>query len=1006
MRIAKTEYFDIIFSYESLETATLIYDKVDGLFEKACEEVHTEKKFRMPLVISPDSDVLKVKYSPSPYNRIILFEGVPDKELSNYENTVLGLLYHEIFRAVSLSVRSKFSEFIKKFVGTDSFQPIPLLSLPFSFADAFTFVEESKDSSYGQFNDGYFLQLLSQAKLEGNFPRWTQISVKRTVYPGPDYCYAAAAAFTAYIQQRWGMEKFYEFWAECSKLHLIRFTEGIFREVYGERLAVVWKDFKDSIPLPEDLEQMEYLEPYTKEVFINDTEGLYKDVVETAYGLVWYDDMRHEVDIFDTDSPVKIRKLLFLANEVNRLAVSPDGRFLALSYTQNSTREQFKHEVVWIYDLKTRGFFSDSFDLRDGSIIQLSDGSYGIAGVDIKSKNGIFKVYRAACINNLLAREEASGSFAAQETELVYERKFEPGIVVASPVFAGKGKTACLVNQKGDWSLLTINLDTQEEQQFQILNAEGEFVNIKELHLFDEEKTKYAFTFVDSSENSFSRMGYITLSKDYELKDVYLQTMDLNGGVNCPVYYDDRLFYVSYKTTHNEFKSIPMGFLDFEKAELNLVENQFIVYQPFEDIVPEFDTKKYKPSSYWFHGAVIPMMPVRELSFTDGASLWPGIGVTYITNSDPLLSTEMVFSGGSGFAQLSFEFFQNPNTQTFQQLFTGASSFDDNWTFSVFAKNTSTPVDISAGTMFRFDPLLGTYEGSVMAVTGWQIPMGMTFRTLKMDIQTRMLVSSEYYDQNQALKYPSMYSWPSFDQAYQNLLLRSTVTYSNIHQYGKSAYEKRGLSVTTYLTGIWDIKASQAYMAKRNQERVLALQQQDVANYYAGSDLLLQVTDFIASLEECCLGVSAELDVPRLTPLTMQKGMVLSVPAVFGLDVYNNAGTALSFYGDFLLWGMEIQQGISPLYLYISRAGIKVGYHGAFEYDRAVTSAPNFVIPGSFDKVFRQSVYNDYISVKMNLDFVPIIGKFTETEFKTSFDFRFYLQKKSFAFLFGFNFEY
>ena len=159
------------------------------------------------------------------------------------------------------------------------FQPVPFINLPFSFAEGFSFVEGSRDGQ-GMLNDNFALQQLVLVKSQNKFPNWPQISVMKNSKTENDFSSLAGAAFIAFIQQRWGMEKFLEFWNECGKLHLY-FMSGIFHKVYNVSLSTAWNDFYEAIPLPEDLELMEELEKNSSKVIKNDTEGAIKNILST-----------------------------------------------------------------------------------------------------------------------------------------------------------------------------------------------------------------------------------------------------------------------------------------------------------------------------------------------------------------------------------------------------------------------------------------------------------------------------------------------------------------------------------------------------------------------------------------------------------------------------------------------------------------------------------------------------------------------------------------------------
>ena len=1010
MSVAKTQYFDVIFCEESLNTANLVIKNADFLYEKAFEQVESAKKTRMPIVISPDSDKLEISYSQTPYNRILIYEAVPTVELSCFENTLLSLLYQEITKAVNYSVRSKFLQFVATITGIDALQPVSLVNLPFSFAEGFSFVENSQNGQ-GLLNDRFVLQQLVLAKMQGKFPNWMQVSVIKDEKNENEFSSLVGAAFIAFVQQRWGMEKFLEFWTECGSFHLY-LTSGIFKKVYGITLSNAWKDFIESIPLPEELEQIEYLEEYSTKVLKNDTEGSIKNILSTPYGLVWYDEIRHEVDIINTEKNNAYRQLLFLASDVNRISLSPDGRFLVVSFTQIKNRPQFKSDVSWIYDIQERAFLTESYNLREATIIQLENGLYALAGINVKKKYPELEIYTIPTICKRLNQDvsELSEEQSSKET-LLFNRSFGSDVIVSCPVFVEKDFLYCVVYKNLQSSILSLNISTKQESVFQLYDSNFELVKIRELNILDStdllENKKFSFSYIPNDKVAFTRLGYFTTTKNYEPFEVFLQQNDLEGGVNYPVLYNDNIYYSSDKIQYNDFKTIPYDLLEFSKG---VVKNQNIEIPCFASKSElEVESKRYFPFSYWINGTFIPMLPVKGISLSNGLEYWPGLGFSYITGTDPLLNTNITFSGSFGFLKLNFEYLSEVNSENLRELFSELDDFSDNWAFSLNAQNTSTPIDISAGTIFSFIPTKGTYQGSVVIDTSWQIPLGMQFRTLNMDIQSKFVASTDYFDKNQSEENPSLNNWPSLQESYKTFLLQSNVEYSNIHQYGLSSFEQRGLSISSTLLAMWDINKSIKIMDQLKNERLqnsgnnqTEANQQD--NYNDG--LFNSVSDFLSSVEHFTLGVSATFAIPRLTPLTMYKGMVLSVPTTLSLDVFKEIGTALKFGTELLLFGMEINQGIPLLNLYFSRVGIKAGYTGSFLYDTQNTPLPNILNIDSFRTAFSESVYSDYLSIVVDLDFVPIIGRLSETQFNTRFDFLFYLHQKAFKFKFNIEFKY
>ena len=999
MKVVATQYVDIIFCDESLHTAQLVIENVDNLFEQAFLELGSKQKIRFPIVISPDSDNLVISYSPIPYNRIIIFDAVPTAEMACYENTILSLLYHEITKAVNYSVTFKFAQVIKNVFRVDSLQPIPLLNIPFSIVEGWSFIEESKDGN-GRMNDFFFLEQLSVAKFENKFPDWMQVSVKKELKRENDLSYAAGAAFIAFIQQRWGMEKFLEFWNESGNINFFRLMAGNFKKVYGVSLSSAWKDFVEVIPLPSDIEQIIELEKYTSKLIKNDTEGAVKNIINTPYGLVWYDDIRHEVDILDLNSEVKTRKLLFLASDITRLSLSPDGRFLAVSFTELGSREQFKNDVTWIFDLEERRFLSDSYRLRESSIIQLQDNTYAIAGVDTSKKYPIIKVYTIPEIYDVLDIESADES-----SKIVYSKSLNYNSIPTSITFVKNGIFQCLVNNQNRWFLLRVDINSKEEKTFTLLDGNNIPLSIRNLNLLNKETKSYSFMYMEKGDVSFVKMGILTLDEDFYPKELLLQSNNLSGGVNYPTVKDDVLFYSANRYNFNELVCVDINLLDFNKG--NVQEDFSDLDLKQSDLPFNYKTKMYLAFPYWFNGLIVPMLPVWNLSLTEGTKMWPGLGLTYITSIDPLQNTDFVVSAGFGFAKLNFELLTDPTVKKLETFIDGMTDFSDNWSAAGFIKNTSTPVDISLGTILLYNHKIGTYKWDSIATTKWDIPLGMSFRKLSMDIQSRFSFSTDYYDVNKIEEKPSLSNWPTLNQAYKSFLLQSNAVYSNIHQHGVSAFEKRGISISTSIIGFWDIDKTLSVINENIKKReLLSTNSQNQNTNQDDSSNGSVLSDFFGSVETFTFGFSIDIEVPRLTPLKFYKGLVLSVPARFELNFFDKVGSVMEYGVEILPLGIEINRGIPFLNLFFSRVGIFVGYFGNFVYDTNSTNLPNVIYLSTYKDVFANSTYLDYVSLSLSLDFIPVIGKLSENSINVLFDFQFYLQQPSFKFQFKFNFNY
>ncbi|HPM06806.1 MAG TPA: hypothetical protein PLR81_07330, partial [Treponemataceae bacterium] len=76
-QVIVTEYFDIIFTEDSKQSALILADSVDALYLKACALLESEAYFRLPLVLVSGVDVLNAYFSYVPYNHIVLYDTIP-----------------------------------------------------------------------------------------------------------------------------------------------------------------------------------------------------------------------------------------------------------------------------------------------------------------------------------------------------------------------------------------------------------------------------------------------------------------------------------------------------------------------------------------------------------------------------------------------------------------------------------------------------------------------------------------------------------------------------------------------------------------------------------------------------------------------------------------------------------------------------------------------------------------------------------------------------------------
>lgn len=1021
MFLIKTEHFDIIYSKESEETALLLTENADRLYAEAeqslCEKspgLLPKSRLHMPVIISPDSDSFSVNYTAHPYNRIIIFDSPAAFEASVFDDPLLSLFYREIYKALTQTIRSPFNQFVAKWIGGEAYQPVALFNLPYSFIEGNASLEEGREDFQGRLNDGYFLQILSQAKLEKRFPNWSQITNVRDTYPGEELSYAAAAGFAAFLMNTYGVEKYALLWEESGKINPL-LTQGVFYKAYGIKLKELWAQFEASVPLPAGFSEGENHGPEGELLFPKDKEANYEHILLTDYGLVWYDRIRHEVDIFDDKKVLKLRELLFLADNVERMSLSPDGRYMAVSYTQARTMKELSSCSTWIYDLKNRHFLNSKFELRDSAIIKTGDGSSALVGVNVENFQARLEVYS-------LPECDAAGN--EKESLLLYSREFNRNKIPFSPVYAGNGFISYILAEGPENFLCRFSFEEKvaassapvEEEKWQLRREDSSPLRINRLsynNIKDNSKKLYTFNFALAGEHSFTRAGFIELDENYEPESLQLAAEDFSGGMNFPLLSADRqtVFYSAKKYSVNQLRSLPFDALTLEAGELYRAANP----QPATELSAELSSagsldaykiRLYNPFAYMADFSFTPFFPIKQLDLSEGNFYWPGLGLTIESQTDPCMNTRALLSAGWTYLPLDFSWAKDIPSKYVAKFRTEAQDISKDKSAAFFVENSSTPVYLQAGVLFKCN-LKGQYDFKVLAGGQWDLPVGIALRHLIFDIQASYTASTDYYDQTQHEIRPSLSDWPSFNSAYEVYQLSLMAEYTNIHQYGYSTFEKRGLSLGVRFYSMWDmIEVRLLREARKAKEEKLQQEAQKTEAANSGGANQNQLTNAqrknllsnsIADITQLNAGLFAAIAIPRLNPLPVINGWVLSMPAEVKAEFVNKAGTALEASFEALLIGREIHNALIPAVLYSRRAGLWFGYDMALVYDTAETRLPDLRHQNYLAEVFSGVSFTHSFYMILNLDLNVSLGKLSTVPVNTSLTGTFYPENRGYG---------
>ena len=183
LRVAKTKWFDIIYPARCEESASILYEKADSVYEEVTAQYGLTPSFRMPVVITPAVEKFNAFWEAAPYNHIAIYDtGVSaESEIAVFSETLISVFRHELTHAVTYNMKNGFWRFMGNVFG-DCIAP-GMLSVTTGMAEGATVTSESA-AGEGRLNDEYSKHFVKQAKIEGKFPSYHDVSGASDVAPG------------------------------------------------------------------------------------------------------------------------------------------------------------------------------------------------------------------------------------------------------------------------------------------------------------------------------------------------------------------------------------------------------------------------------------------------------------------------------------------------------------------------------------------------------------------------------------------------------------------------------------------------------------------------------------------------------------------------------------------------------------------------------------------------------------------------------------------------------
>ena len=649
LKVIKTEWFDIIFPEKCEVDARKIAAVADSYYSEISSELGTEPYQRFPVSITTAVENLNAFFSPAPYNMICLFDTPLDENLDSSEG-IESIFYHELTHAVTLNMKSPFWRGLSVMA---DFLTLPGISLTsFWYEGASVSFESLGDG--GRLNSPFFTQVVAQAKIDGKFPSWRDVTGARDVYPSGSVAYYFGGAFAKYIRQTYGAEKYGEFWKKAGKSTTLSFCAGIFKKTYGIKMSDAWKNFRDSIDVSD------FENPADSSRFESEILSKKKSVVsafdvrtiksagsdkEKSYSIAaFFDSPSNGVFLYSTET--KKTKRLFSVTDVKNLALSPDGKYIAVSRICVKANEKVE---IGIYDIENRKYRKISTSGMKNASVCKKGGGFFVTAFDFSSPKK--KIVRLSFDEKFRVLEK-SGEIELSDDEIPY-----------SLTSLGENRIAFIVKKALSWKIRIADFESEKIDEYDF----GKTI-LHNLHVVrdGDDSCELALSFATLGEKigTLSKCAIARIDKSSFNMSFLPQENPLPFGIinfsmseNGDEFffvgekYDERPFFVSESLVFGEKIQIESKCISFANAEndekYEIADEKNEVAENSEISAEEigFSFSSYNPLKYFFHGAVLPfsLSSAYDTDFDSASSQF--LGVTF-ASSTPWTDKITIFSAG------------------------------------------------------------------------------------------------------------------------------------------------------------------------------------------------------------------------------------------------------------------------------------------------------------------------------------------------------------------------
>lgn len=917
--VSQTRWFDIIYAEESAQTAQILYENADDILLEITSEYCSKpgEHLRFPVVITRGVEQFNAYFTYYPYNHIVVYDTAEIQDLAVFSQTLLSVFTHELTHLVTYNLKTTFWNAASLMFG-DAMAG-HYLTVTSGMAEGATVSFESSHGE-GRLNDPYALQMVRQAKIEGQFPKYSDVKGASDAYPGGAFYYFNGA-FAEFLQSNFGMQKYAEFWIRCVNLKNLS-AGGAFKKTFGIKIDKAWQLFYDRYEVPtvenknpvEGGQAKDFFKPDSSSYSIKNNAGsVYSNLRVCDKGLVYLDEQCNTVyfvpDSADVTSTLRIQKL-FSHDYIDSVNVSSDGRYVSIGYYTGAAA-QIKH-CACVYDMQTKKWLSvKGTNIVSPSVVGSGD-SYYFVWQDYKTQ--VYSICAAEITDN--------GTIDLEQNKQTLA--FKQGDVPSgfTDLGTGDGSFAFIKKSGLDFSICISDCRFDDLKEYKLPVEE---LRLQSVSAARNEEGQLALYFSWATKQTLPRLGVLSL----ETGTVWLSEQNISGGVYYPVLQNGQIFYIGQFFRQNRLLSLAG---EGEGTTASVEKLELLKPAPAQNIIttlppdilsaPTFPAQPFSRWQYAFKGLLLPIASLKSREFITlggGRSFDIDKGVTYIT-ALPWDSGIFQLTGGYGSLTQSGGFgitYQNgTDTSLFNYQLDASLELDG----SGFKQTHGEAIAAS------------TIDFGKRSAVGFQLQTDVDYGRVS-HVAADGKVNNN--DKTQYIK----------------TVQAASAAYSNISRTGPGTYEKGGASFSLVFI--------------HNYEKKLETENGQIMDFY----------DLAFSMTGC---------IPKLIPILCRDNYTYNLPVKLNVDIFNFQQSLLTPFmaqAETILFGYDIQKalpGVSALF--VNSVALSLVYTSSLGFPQLDGNVSNwrFLRIPQYISEFQQKdyIYTDYATLKLSLGVTPNVGTF------------------------------